>query len=306
VDRVLMASIAATFGPLTNLAACASALLLSGPFLWAVAFGGEGGLSLRELWSKRNFRTPIFAFEAARVGLAGLSLVILAYRYLPNGYTLGLGLALVGIASILSTRYLGLVYGWFEERFLKNLEENPENKPSPAPAPAAALAPWDAHIAEFPVPAFGPFLGRTFQELGIRERFGVTVALIERGGRRMPAPGRDERVFPHDRLSVIGTDEQLAAFENFLRVEERRAEGENGLSDYSLEKLYLDGDSPLLGRTIRDSGLRESTHGLVVGIERDGKRMLNPDSQLSFRAGDHVWVVGDRRLIRALRESESK
>jgi CPA2 family monovalent cation:H+ antiporter-2 len=38
----------------------------------------------------------------------------------------------------------------------------------------------------------------------------------------------------------------------------------------------------------------------VVGIERAGKRILNPDSHLAIQNGDLLWIVGDRQKLRSL------
>ncbi|HNE81028.1 MAG TPA: TrkA C-terminal domain-containing protein, partial [Flavobacteriales bacterium] len=52
--------------------------------------------------------------------------------------------------------------------------------------------------------------------------------------------------------------------------------------------------SPLAGIGIRASRIKELARGLVVGIERDGERLLNPDGAMAFAVDDVVWVVGDR------------
>ena len=54
----------------------------------------------------------------------------------------------------------------------------------------------------------------------------------------------------------------------------------------------------------RDSGLRESIHGLIVGLEREGRRLLSPDSSLTLREGDLLWMVGDRLLMKELKFRE--
>jgi CPA2 family monovalent cation:H+ antiporter-2 len=70
--------------------------------------------------------------------------------------------------------------------------------------------------------------------------------------------------------------------------------------DYSLEQHFINTESSFVGKTIRLSGLREATKGIVVGIERGGERILNPDSALTIEKDDLLWIVGDRRLIRGL------
>jgi CPA2 family monovalent cation:H+ antiporter-2 len=123
--------------------------------------------------------------------------------------------------------------------------------------------------------------------------------LIERGKLMITAPGRDERLFPFDKLGVIGTDEQLSRFSKLLETpmtEEIYAAG----SHYSLHPVSLDSKSPYLQKTIRNSGIREQTNGLVVGIERKGQRILNPASDLVIEPGDLLWIVGDMKKISAL------
>jgi len=50
--------------------------------------------------------------------------------------------------------------------------------------------------------------------------------------------------------------------------------------------------------TIRESRVREKTQGLIVGIERKGTRILNPDSTTFFHPGDVIWLAGNTKLIK--------
>ncbi|MGZ5243402.1 MAG: cation:proton antiporter regulatory subunit [Bacteroidia bacterium] len=40
--------------------------------------------------------------------------------------------------------------------------------------------------------------------------------------------------------------------------------------------------------------------GIVVCLARNGKRILNPDSNVAFEAGDIVWIVGYKKKIARL------
>lgn len=61
------------------------------------------------------------------------------------------------------------------------------------------------------------------------------------------------------------------------------------------------------GKTIRESGLREKAHALVVGIERNDERILNPDSGISFQANDNLFIVANKRTVREfLRQFEKQ
>ena len=72
---------------------------------------------------------------------------------------------------------------------------------------------------------------------------------------------------------------------------------ENNIEDIILQKIVVDEHNKLKGMSIRGSRIRERTNGLVVGIERDEDRLLNPDSSTSFEWGDIVWIVGERNKI---------
>ena len=62
----------------------------------------------------------------------------------------------------------------------------------------------------------------------------------------------------------------------------------------------LEEDSNLVGKTIIGSQIREQTLGLVVGVERDGKRVISPQADYKFEAGDLVWVFGDHKKLETL------
>jgi len=116
-----------------------------------------------------------------------------------------------------------------------------------------------------------------------------------------PPPGTP--LYPGDRLGVIGTDDQLQNFKRFIDEscpEEEPDSTEESSDEASLIHVIFGENSPLIGQTIRESELREKTSGLVVGIERDGKRHLNPNSEMVFQAGDLVWIVGDKAKISQL------
>jgi CPA2 family monovalent cation:H+ antiporter-2 len=65
----------------------------------------------------------------------------------------------------------------------------------------------------------------------------------------------------------------------------------------NLQNFTVTKESKLFNKTIRESKLRETGKGLVVGLERNGQRLLNPESTLKFTEGDIVWIVGIKTVI---------
>ena len=67
---------------------------------------------------------------------------------------------------------------------------------------------------------------------------------------------------------------------------------------FGLESIRLHADSRFTNKSIRECGLREAVHGLIVGIERNGERILNPDSSMNLHAEDLIWIVGDLQRLK--------
>lgn len=274
-------------------------LFLSAPFLWALAFGRTKQFEILLMEQGKGSHNYVFLFS--RIMLAVGLLGTMVGLFVPLKWAIAITVWMVIVVGYVLSQKLKQVYHWFENRFLSNL--NDDIKKKHARKSIRALAPWDAHITEFIVPAEGSYVGKPFHALSIREKFGVTIALIERGRRRITAPNRNDCLMPFDRIHVIGNDEQLAQFKFFVEDELDSPStplSTEEISDYTLEQYLLEEGSPYLNKTIRDSGFREYTHGLVVGIEREGRRILNPDSTEILRKGDLLWIVGDRERIMSL------
>jgi CPA2 family monovalent cation:H+ antiporter-2 len=66
--------------------------------------------------------------------------------------------------------------------------------------------------------------------------------------------------------------------------------------DIVLRQIELKNEA-YIGKSIKESRLREKTSGLVVGIEKKGRRILNPESNVILEKEDILWIVGDKKLL---------
>ena len=64
-----------------------------------------------------------------------------------------------------------------------------------------------------------------------------------------------------------------------------------------LKQFVVDGKSPLLNMTIKDSGIRNLYHCLVVGVEKEDGNLLSPEADMVLEKGDVVWVVGEQEDV---------
>ncbi|RZL50638.1 MAG: sodium:proton antiporter [Pedobacter sp.] len=264
--------------------------ILMSPFLWALSIRRIQKTAYSHLWlNKKYTRGPLIAIEVFRILLGIFFVGFLMYEFFDTWVAAGIALALVVLVMIIFSRKLQSFYNKLENRFMLNLNARENRTPK--------ILPWDTHLTEITVAPESELVGKTLVDLKIREQYGVNIAMIERGKINISTPSRDERLYPHDKLLIIGTDEQLANIKPFFEGKIDEDLVSTPMQDMSLQKVVINSKSLIYGQTIRDSGIREKTQGLVVGIERNGERILNPDSNLIFESGDIVWVVGNDKKI---------
>jgi CPA2 family monovalent cation:H+ antiporter-2 len=273
-----------------------SALLLAAPFLWAVVLGRASlELSNEETARLEKLRPGLMI---ARTLGAFLLITFLINLFVPSGAVIGLvaSLAMIGLALV--AKFAAPVYAHFENRFVENLADKDRvDIGSLRPL----LTPWDASLSELVVSPNSEFVGRTLLDSKVKERFGVMVSLIERGSKRILAPNRNHVLMPFDRLFVIGNDEQLQDARRVIEEAPLKSLDTPPPVAFGLSSLLIKQPSRYIGRSLRDCGLREDADGIVVGIERSGTRILNPDSNEVLQEDDLIWVVGDLKKTDRLR-----
>ncbi len=61
--------------------------------------------------------------------------------------------------------------------------------------------------------------------------------------------------------------------------------------------LELAAESPVIGRTLRDTDIRSCTGASVIALIRDGHLIANPKSSHEFQAGDRVGLIGEGQQV---------
>jgi CPA2 family monovalent cation:H+ antiporter-2 len=262
------------------------------PFIWALAIRRIQREAYSHLWLNRKLnRGPLIALELVRIIVAIFHVGLLLSIFFSTAVAIIIATVVMIFAIIIFRKKLQSFYDRIEQRFLFNLHERENLKIHRPP-----IVPWDAHLAEFQVLPESDLIGRELQELALREKFGINVALIERGKKTIITPGRREKLFPGDILSVIGTDEQLGKLKATLE-QTTIVEPDPSAIHISLKNFTVAESSKLCNKSIRESGIREAVKALIVGIERAGERILNPESSFTFESGDIVWIVGNSEQI---------
>ncbi|MFN9067285.1 MAG: cation:proton antiporter, partial [Bdellovibrionales bacterium] len=198
------------------------------PFLWALTMGGSSTVNEKDLQlSSRSVITWIqggISFFRLFWGVFLMGFILAEFVSMQTG-SLFILLGLTGLL-VLFGRYSEPFYQRLESRFLKNLTDSSLRSKK---IEVSKLAPWDANLVQLKISADSEFVGQSLLRIAIRERFGVVVAMIERGHKVIMAPGRDVILMPQDILFLIGTDEQI---ENLKPLIEKVDESPNIVESY--------------------------------------------------------------------------
>ena len=270
-------------------------LVILSPFLWALAFRRTHPQAYANVWLQTVQRGPLIVLLISRILLAVFFIGLLFSLLFTTKIAL-IGVIVTCIILALLSKKIKAFYGKIEIRFLANYNE----RNLEILDPKEILTPWDTHIATFELSEQSPLVGKSLYESRIREEFGVNIVMIKRGDYSINIPGRDRNLYPKDIISVIGTDKQLEKFSLFLVKTSNKSYPEAARQKVSLHHFTVGRNSTLLNQSLRESGIRERSKGLVVGIERNGERILNPESDIIFELNDKVWIVGNEYRIHIL------
>lgn len=271
------------------------------PFLRAIMVKKNRSVEYMTLWyeNKAN-RAPLISTIVIRIMIAALFIIFVISGLFKASIGIVSGIAVLTILLIIWSRRLKKQSILIERRFFQNLHSRDiraEYLGEKKPAYAGRLLSHDLHLADIEVPEESSWAGKTLQELNLGKNYGVHIASILRGKKRINIPGGNERIFPSDKLQVIGTDDQLNTFSDNIQKGAIPQWETYEQSEMNLKQFIIDANSIFLGKNIRQSGIREKYHCMIVGIERENGILMAPNVNIPFEEGDIIWIVGEKENV---------
>ena len=280
-----------------SLVAALIIVLVISPFLRAIMIKKNHSVEFTTLWKEsRANRAPLVATIILRILVAAGFVMFVIGGLFKMSIGLVLGVAVLLLILMIMSRQLKKQSILIERTFFQNLryrDMRAEYMGEKKTEYAGRLLSRDLHLTDYVVPAEAEWAGRTLGELSFGSRYGVHVVSILRGKRRFNIPGASVRLFPQDKIQVIGTDEELAVFSKDMEQASALDTDVVEKSETILRQFKVDENSPFLGKTLREAGIREQYHCLIVGVERSDETLHAPDPREPFMVDDVVWVVGE-------------
>jgi Kef-type K+ transport system membrane component KefB/Trk K+ transport system NAD-binding subunit len=160
-------------------------------------------------------------------------------------------------------------------------------------------ADWPVSFLEVRIRSDAAAAGRTVQELRL-SAWGISVLAVSRGGRTVYEPKPDFRIFPADRLLLMGDPDGLKEAETVLNQLEAHSHAEDA-DRFEIAEIRVAESSDLSGRSLAEIHFRQKFGANLVGIRRgeDHITTINPATRLL--GGDRLIVIGKSGAIETLK-----
>ena len=289
--------------PWCEIVTAALAIMVIAPFLRPLMLKHRG-TEFRALWNDNYFnRAPLVAVQLLRFILGAAFVSYILGHTVHWSSTLGIFVVIAVVFMIIFSRRLKKESDILEQTFTENLTQRERHNAQQTGKPKFmnSLVERDIHLSTFNVPIGIEWGGKTLAELAFGKRYGIQVAGIQRGRQRINIPSGKTLILPGDRLQVIGSDKQLADFGHVMAAMSAESAQQQSPEEMTLRRVVLLDNSPFVGKTIKESGIRDQYQCLVVGVESEGENeLLQPHPMRQLQTGDIIWVVGEEAKIKQL------
>ena len=274
-------------------------ILFIAPFLRSIVMKQNHSEAFKELWTDRRInRLPLTATILARV-LIALSFIFYVCNYLTRfKNALMIAVAVGLLILMLLSRWLKRRSITLERLFIQNLQSRDieaQKQGKKKPLFADHLIDRDIHIANLELPDDSLWAGKTLYSLKLRNRFGVHISSILRGSKHINIPNGGTILFPGDKLQAIGNDEQLTKLSKAMKAELQPTITDIEKHEMKLRSFTISKTSPFIGKTLKDSGIRDEYNCMVVGVDEGQKNLTLITPSRCLQAGDVLWVVGEEK-----------
>ena len=276
-----------------NLVGMLVTLAIMLPFIWAIAVRNVNRERIRMLLDSKEYsQAVVIPVLLLRYFLAlfFIGIVIGSYIHLAVGFLVILAIFIVMI--VLFSKKTINFYQRIENQFISNFNSRQAQQSFKIPT----LLENNFYLERIPVTQYSPFAGRALMNTNFREDYGINVVSVERAGHVYDLPRKEMLILPGDRLSVMGSEEQIAHLRSVLDVEPDMLIHDHSDNELNIYRLTVHDNNPFIGQTIAESQFSQHYHAMIIAIERDDHQILNPRSTTQFAEGDIIWFVSPEEL----------
>lgn len=280
------------------------------PFMRAIMMKKNRSKEFRSLWNDNKFnRGALISLIALRIVICVVLTLMVLIPLFPRMTVLMIIIALAVITIVIFFQGFKTQSRKIEARFMENLhgkQKLDERNAAILPVVANDLLSKDIHIEEFEVSPLSPSVGKTLKELNFRQKTGVNIITIIRGGKKLNIPDGREYLYPYDKIVISGSDEEIQNFSN--HIDEQKDKRQEALAEsheyhISLFQYEIEKGSQMIGKSVIELGIREKTECMVIGLDRQGESITSVPPDMKFEEGDILWLAGERDKLNSFEEN---
>lgn len=162
---------------------------------------------------------------------------------------------------------------------------------------------WPIAFREIRIQSGAQYAGKKIRSIPLRSETGVSILAISRAGHVYHEPGPTFRVFPGDRLILMGLPEELRKAEALLG-QRKEIDGGDSEDRFEIAEVRVSPGSGRAGMTLADLQFRQTYGVTVVGIRRGEERITSPKPSERVEAGDSLIVIGSAEAVETLKKDE--
>lgn len=266
-------------------------LLILSPFLWAMAFRHSlPNIKHKLLLADKFNKNVVYILFSFRYFIEFLLVFYLVRRILGINIFWCILIALAFSLLLAFMTPVMRVYKRIEHRFLDNLNKRQSQQSFVVPE----VLQDNFRLEKIVVGVDCKYVGMKLGDTDFRDLFNLSVVSVERGEKVFDLPNRDFVLYPYDKVTFVGREEQLGKLRSVMETESDVFIHERVDSDVDIYKLDINEGHPLVGVALLNSGISSQYNAMVIAIERDGAFILNPSPRVQFAEGDLVWFVSSK------------
>ena len=251
-------------------------------------------MDFNRIWRKNKIKRHVLVILILiRILIIIFALIVLINHYfnltLAVSLAVLIGLTLFYIASQQNMKN----FMKMEERFLTNLNGRSSIPELKIPHDLTG----DIHIELFEISNYSECIGKSLVDLNLRHLYGINIISIMRGNCRIDLPKRDEVLYPHDKILVVGNDDQMRKIKDIFEKDETQLEACPIHETMDIHQIQLHPDSPFVHKALTECKFTEQYQCLVIGYKRSGNFVENPPSRTIFESDDILWIVGEKSAV---------
>lgn len=270
------------------------ALIAMSPFLMALSMPTSQKHE-REILARKyhHYRVPLVVMSIFKLLIALAFIVYLISKIYSFLFGLIGGVLILALILLVFSRQVTKKMKNIEVKFLNNLNERDLRRSGKNNNLVD-----DLHLAFMHVGYGCPFVGEKLKDSPLRSEYSVSVVYIQRGGRNIPVPGGDTRLFPGDTVGIIGNDSSIEQIIPLIEDNNTPVENAN-ISDFKIRDVELTEKSPIIGKSIMQADIRANYQAHIIAVRRGNDYIQNLLEE-PLKPGDVIWVVADRNVAARL------